>query len=361
MLSTRKTITAPTFGQYSNAILFTGIAATGSAASFYLNTTFGWQYGVIAAIGFGLADLGFFSISLVVRQSAGWRIRLRAMQAVFLSLSIIAAASHLMEIFEQRANEAATVAGKVERAQQAETTLRAALAQIREEGDVAALQAEHDAHSARVATETAQGGCLKKCKEAGDKAAALLPRIGAARRRDELTRSLASAQHIVTETPKQAVGGIATLAKLTGVSEEEIGSYSVAVIMGGLLLAFLLASMMAEEAGEMWAGIFARRAAHKAAKAKGAAQPAPAVEAETPGTMIASQAVSLEDEVLLKLQLMIMHAPGQQLHRSANSLAEVLGVAKSTMKEWLYKWRDEGRIAYRTTGNRTVFELPLAA
>lgn len=363
MLNRNKHITPPSFGQWSNAILWTSIAATGTGASFYLNTTFGWQYGVIAAVGFGLADLGFFSISLVVRQTQGMKIRLRAMQAVFLSLSLIAAASHLLEIFEQRANEAAAIVAKIETARQKETAARAELARITETGDANALQAEHKALTDRVALETAQGGCMKKCKEAGDKATALLPRIGAAKRRDELNASLTQASQIVAETPKQAVGGIATLAKLTGISEEEIGARAVAIIMGGLLLAFLLASMMAEEAGEMWAAIFAQRRACREVRITPktfAATPVASIAAG-PGQVEASQPKSLEDEILLQLQMMILHSPGQQLRQSANRLAIRLGVAKSTLKDWLGKWRAEGKIAYTTTGNETIFELPRAA
>lgn len=363
MLNRNKSITPPSAGQYANALLWTSIAATGSGASLYLNTTFGWQYGVIAAVGFGLADLGFFSTSLVVRQAQGWKIKLRAMQAVFLALSIIAAASHLLEIFEQRANEAAAIAAKIETARQKETAARGELARISETGDAKALEAEHKALTDRVTLETAQGGCMKKCKEAGDKATALLPRIGAAKRRDELNASLTQASQIVAETPKQAVGGIATLAKLTGISEEEIGARAVAIIMAGLLLAFLLASMMAEDAGEMWAKIIEQRRACRESRIapKNFTPTVVASIAAQPGQVTLSQPKSVEEEMLITVQMLVMHSPGQQLRTSIRKLAEHLQVARATLQDWMQKWRDEGKISYRTAGNETIFQLPRAA
>lgn len=368
----RNVTTAPSLGQWSGASTLLGLSVAGSATSLYLNWTFGWEIGVVPAVGFAIADIGYFVLSVMkqpLRDYSGLR---QIGRAVFMTMSLIAASSHLAQEFEQRQKNVEAVSAKVTTAKLNEKAARAELAGISESGDRLALQAEYDELKAKADREENRGGCLKKCEAAKDAARLLLPRIGAAKRRDELSASLTRASQTVAETPEKVFGGAATLAKLSGVSEAEIASYTYLASMGLIILALLIASAFSGAAAEKLAECFEQRKAAKAAIAvsratatRGTAPALPAAPIQEipaqPEAFSASRPKSVEEEMLLTVQMMVFHAPDQQLRTSIRELAKHLKVARATLQDWMMKWRDEGKISYHSRGNETIFQLPLAA
>jgi hypothetical protein len=376
MTSNRKASTAPGFGQYAKAALFTALGTIGTVGSFYLNLTFGLKIAFIAAVGFAVADVAFFSVSLIVRQAESRRsyIKLRAMQAFFLTASLVAAGSHLAELFQQRANDAEAITQRVTLAQSTERANRAELERISELGTVAALKGQHLAAKEKADAEVGRGNCnnnaprnvFNACMRDKAAAAALLERVGAAERRDQLTNDLNAAKQTISDTPKQAEG-IEVLAESVGLTEKQ-GFLVVMVIVLG---SFLLCSLMAEEAGEMWANIIAQRKAWKASQGvRGETRanvPGQLSEAPRAAPAPTGEALSLEDECCNRVRMMITHSQEGSMRISMNGLRETLEkdigqkIAHSTFKDWAKRWRDGGKVNYFSSGNETVWQMPAKA
>lgn len=364
-----KSITKPNFGQYAKATLFTVIGSAGSGSSLYLNVTFGLLFNPIVAVGFGLADLAFFSISTVVRQAGGWRIKLRLMQLVFLVMSCIAAGFHLFEIFEQRANDAARVTERVETARRNAETARAELARITETGDVASLERQYKIKQGAADADAARGNCgteVKRktfldCQKLQSEAAEMQERIGSAKRRDELEATKREAEIIASETETKA-DAMTSIARTIGTSSDNL----FLAIMGLVLVTFLLCSLLAEEAGEMWAEIIKGRKAWKASLApvepqeeRKAARPVDIRPARP--VLVPAAPKTVEEDFLYQLQMMVMEAGGRLETSIRSELAPKMGVARATLGDWLEKWQAEGEIEYHRKGNKTVIRIPRAA
>lgn len=262
MLNRNKTTTAPTFGQWSLAGTFLGLSVAGSVGSLYINWTFGMEIDPIAAAIFGAAEVALFAIPFT-KGSLGWNMRRRAIWAICLAMSLTAASFHLLEMFEQRTKDIQAISAKVASAKADETAARYALARIIESGDAKALQAEYDELKAKADREEGRGGCLKKCEAAKDAARALLPRIGAAKQRDELKASLTQAAQTVADTPERSFGGAGTLARLTGAGEAEIGAYRDMLAMSLIILCLVMLGSMSGDAGLMLTDCIARQKASR--------------------------------------------------------------------------------------------------
>ena len=349
----------PSGGQYAKAILFTAIGSAGSGSSLYLNVTFGLLFNPIVAVGFGLADLAFFAISTVVRQAEGWRIKLRLMQGVFLLMSCIAAGFHLFEIFEQRANDAARVTDRVEVARRNAETARVELERINAagvSGDVASLEAQYRIKAEQAAADKARGNCgteVKRvtflaCQALQEEAAKMQERIGAAKRRDELEATKRAAEAIASETETKA-DSMTSIARAVGTSNDTF----YLIIMGLVLVTFMLCSMLAEEAGEMWADIIALRKAWKASvEPQMAHGPRPVIEA------VIQPEVSEKDAAYNWIVTQIQRTPDRQLVISGRQLSKTLGKANATFMNWVISWEEEGKLIREKTGNKTTFTVP---
>lgn len=352
-------IAKPSFGQYAKAVLFTTIGAAGSSSSLYLNITFGLLFDPIVAVGFGLADLAFFSISTVVRQAGSWRIKLRIMQVVFLAMSCIAAGFHLFEIFEQRANDAARVTDRVEVARRNAEAARAELERITATGvagDVASLEAQYRIKAEQAEADKARGNCgteVKRvtflaCQALQEEAAKMQERIGAAKRRDELEKTKRKAEAIASETETKA-DAMTSIARAVGTSSDNL----FLVIMGLVLVTFLLCSLLAEEAGEMWADIIGKRKAWKASHA-----PQGAIESQPVIKTIIPAEVSGKEEAYRWLISQIQRTPERQLVISGHKLAKTLGVPNATFANWVVSWEKEGKLTRERNGGKTTFTVP---
>lgn len=356
-------------------VLWTAMGIAGAAVSFYLNVTFGLTYALFFAIAFGLADLGFFSVSLVVRQAETKdRIRLRLMQIVFLSMSAIAASAHMIQYLKQGSYDAASLTETIEKARLAEKDARDELARITESGTVATLKEQLDSAKATAKAAEAKAAsdgvtCIQqtKCRDATAKRDSLLARLGAAQRRDELTTKRDSAVEKVTGTPKQAVG-ILELAQALGASERQ-GNL---VVLIGVLLTLILCSSMAEQAGEMWAKTFAQRRAWLDQKAgKPVVQMAERVEPKPQATPVLltppSEPQSLEDRCFWIIDTMILHSEEQTMRASFSELAAHLTektgeeIKLSTLKDWALRWRAAGKLYYFSRGNTSIWQPRRAA
>lgn len=351
--------TPPGLGQWALAITFLGIAVAGSLVSFYLNITFGWQlYAEIGAAAFAIAELGLFAIPFT-QTTMGWNPRRRTAWAICLGMSLIAASAHLLEMSEQRINDADAISETARGSRSDESRLRRELDAIAETGDVASLQARLDAAKklAGEATATAKAagiGCdqRKVCVAAAGKVDAIQAQLGAAKRRDELTARLNTASAKVEAAPaEKAIMGAGTISKLTGIDKGAIASSVSTVMMICIILVLVMASGFSGDAGRMLAECINQRKAARAA----AFIPAKPVKAVAPAPV---QPVTRKDEALLRLQMMCFNAPGGVLIGSRNAIwsawkADGFIVGRTAFYDWLTEWETAGLIEVKDNGRNS--------
>lgn len=345
--------TAPTMGQWVLAVTFLGISLGGAAITMHLNWAFGMKTDIYAAIVFAGAEIILFTMPFTKSQLGGWNMRRRAAWAVALLVSLWAAFSHLSEMQSQRANDLRASSGRIVSARAAVEDLRRELSKLTETGEAAALQLEYDALRATVTSEMADGGCKTRCRAARDAATAILPRIGAAKRRDALKVRIDEAEAIAGSS-RHAMGATDNLAALMGIETAQLEAYIATGTSAIMLLMLVLASAFSGDAGAMLNQCISSRKASRMA-------PKPARAEMVRQAVALAAPMSQKDETLLALQALIMNASDKCLVASINDLAVHFQVARSTMKDWAAEWREAGKIAYVTKGNVTKFHLPRAA
>lgn len=337
---TRYSTLAP-WAQWTIGILFSMFTLIAGSASLGLNVWFGAQTSIGTAIIFGLSDC--FKIALpAVAVIVGWQTKTRIAYGVAVILSITSAMSFLLETQGNRLLNAQHQAAVVDTASTEIEAIRKDLDGIEESLNSKVLSQLHKEKSEAAEREGNRGFCGPKCEALKDEAAALLARLGSAKRREALEAKLSQATATVEATPKKAIGSVNTLVALTGLGENEVGT--------GVSLAVAILSLLVLELGAMLSDNamgLCRSAYLCGKKAKTKTVKAATIETE--------MKPNREAQIKLKFQLMIWNSPGQQLVSSNRQLAEQFGVAKSTFNDWMIRWKADGEINYNCRGGKTIY------
>jgi hypothetical protein len=352
--------TAASVGQWALLIFCVAATLVAGGATLHLNVTFGLQLGGIFAVAFGLADCFQIAMPIIANTGGGWKSWQRMIWVASVLLSVTAASSHLLEMFSNAytATEAAGRSAADNRADRDRS--RAELTRITELSTVAAIQMLIPAAKAKAADAEAEArdagiGCSKRkaCEKATAAHAALLERLGLAQRRDELKAQLAALEKAPGAEPAKSLGMGENLAKLTGT---DAGQTSNAIMIGVAVLILL----MLQVAVSGLAGESGRRIAAMAGGRRPPGKPAPRPQA---AKIVRHAAPPIErtkkDDALLKLQMMIHHAPTGVLVAAYPTLADEFGVVKSTAQKWVGEWEAAGLIEVQSHGKAgSLFRAP---
>jgi hypothetical protein len=332
------------------------ISVAVGSISLTFNFKFGLQAGFICACIFAVADIAKLSIPFM-GEMFGWRFGFgRAFNltayGVCLITSITCAGFHLIQDRAQERLEVAQAENKLAGASADQGAARTALAAITEASTVEALEAQLAsaktiaADAEKAAKEAGITCALRtKCVTAAAARDKLVERLGLAKRRDQLTASLATAKGEASTVAPKALGPADDIAALTGVSKT-----SAAI---GVSLFLTLLQLFVLEVLAPFSGVAAMIFADAIGRRKAARAVMPVKTKQT--AIIEPQ--TLKDKALLKLQLMCWNAPGGVLITSKAALfqafqADGLAVKRTAFYDWCREWAATGEIEVKENGKR---------
>ncbi len=351
---------ASLIGQWAALAFCVAGGSASVAITAMFNVGFGLAFGQDIAAVFLFVAFMVAGMPLLAAYSGGWTIGLRGVWALALALSITAGASH---VFEMQADAwGAAEAGKAKASNHAgdEQRARAALDRITETADVGALAAQVETAEGKLAEEAkaasdAKIECSKrkKCDAATMALQTLRERHGQAKARDEYKAELAALKAAgKASAPAKAIGMGESIAKLTGADAGRVNALVGAIVLS-LVLALLemSSSVFAGLAGKLGVSIAAAKRARR--KAETLTKAEKVAEAEAAGEIVVAPKTA-KDEALLKVQLMIFHAPGERLVMSQNAIAKAIGVNATTFRTWAAQWKRDGLIWIEGKGRKAA-------
>lgn len=348
------------FGQWAAASFCVAVASASVAITATFNISFGAAFGAEIQIVFIFVALIVGGAPLLANINGGWTLGLRAVWVLAVALSVTAASSHVLEVWA----DAQTVAeaGKAKAGNHAadEGRARKALDRITETADVASLAAQVATAEGKLAEETKaakEAGIecskRKKCDAATAALQALRDRHGQAIARDGYKAELASLKAAgAVVAPAKTTGMGESLHTLLGVDAAKANNFvGVLVLVLVLVLLELASATFSGMAGRLFGNIFAARKA--AARAETLTKAEKVAQAEAAGELVVAPRTA-KDETLLKVQLMIFHAPGERLVMSQNAIAKALGVNSTTFRTWAAQWKRDGVIWIEGKGRKAA-------
>ncbi len=359
-MTTKQYSGGPTVGQWAAFLFCVACGASSVTITAIFNVGFGLAFGPEIAVVFLFVALMVAGCPLLANTASGWTLGLRGVWILALLLSLLAGSSH---VFELQANAwSAVQAGKTKAGNHAEDEkrIRAALDRITETSAVDVLTSQEQAARDTLKAEEAKAAAdklicsqRKKCREAAEIARPLAERLGQAKARDAYKAELVALQAAGKGAePVKTLGMGESIATFTGADAGLVNAFVGAVVLS-LVLALLEMSSgyffgLAGKLGREMS--IARKAARKAATLTKAERVA---EAEAAGELVVAPKTD-KDEALLKIQLMIYHAPGERLVMSQNKIAETLGIRPTTLRTWAAQWKRDGLIWIEGKGRKAA-------
>jgi hypothetical protein len=354
--ASRRQSSPPGLGQWLLGVAALSISVAVGSISLTFNFKFGLQAGFICACIFAVADIAKLSIPFM-GEMFGWRFGFgRAFNltayGVCLVASITCAGFHLIQDRAQERLEVAQAENKLAGASADQGAARTALAAITEASTVEALEAQLAsaktiaADAEKAAKEAGITCALRtKCVAAAAARDKLVERLGLAKRRDQLTASLATAKGEASTVAPKALGPADDIAALTGVSKT---TAAIGVSLFLTLLQLFVLEVLAPFSGVaamIFADAIGRRKAANAAVPVKTKQAAP-IEPRT-----------LKEKALLRIQLMCWNAPGEVLVTSKSAVLQALKdgglpVSRTTFYEWCREWEATDEIEVKDNGKR---------
>lgn len=251
--------------QYALGIILGIAAGVAGAISLGMNWTFGLQFGGWCAVIFGVSDCVKIALPVIAAALGAWDAKRRSAYVVALAISLVAAASSLLQGQAQviRDRAAAEQTTKTAHAEIGRISVR--LANITETMSPATLRALAADENAKADREAGRGGCGKVCESYRATATAYVERMGQAEARAKLQEQLAAAKATIAATPDRAIGPADSLAAVTGGDRLQIATaFSIAVSIAQLIILELIAAFSGD------AGLLIRNAIVSARKFRNA-------------------------------------------------------------------------------------------
>lgn len=323
-----------------------------------LNYEFGVQIdglagsGRLFAVAFVATDCLMIAMPLIASTGGGWKMWQRMLFAISMALSLAAATSHLAEIITNAQNAANFSAGKAANNASDRNRVREDLARISELSTVASLQllipeakGKLDAAKALAADAGIECSKRKACEKATATYTGLLERVGLAKARDELKAKLEALETAPGAAPAKTLGMGEHIARLTGGDAGGISAWVFTIVLGLILL-------LLESAPPALAGEAGRRIAAMTGGRRPPGKPAARPQTGKIVHHVAAPSIgrTKKDDALLRLQMMIHHAPTKELVAAYPTLAAEFGVVKSTAQKWVSEWEADGLIEVRSHG-----------
>jgi hypothetical protein len=325
----------PRWVQASLGALLITIAISAGAATLIVNVTYGAQESHFRAFIFGLADVMKVILPLTAALS-GWTWFLRIAWGTALAFSIYAALTFYMAssgqtLLNASQNDNARAAAAASLAE-----ARAGLARITEAGSTEAIRALVTSAQNQMAAEK-ETGIGKNYRDATLRLEAYAARLAEAERRDALEAKRARAEAELAAVKPQALGMADNLGALLSVNRAMIARLdSIAAAIVAIILVEM-ATYLTVYGVPLLIGARLRK------------RPDP-VMLEAPETNDASAS-------LFRLRMLI-HSAGGRLTIGRRELADKLGARRSTLQDWITKWRDAKLIRVEIgPDGRTVLSL----
>lgn len=335
----------PRWAQASLACVLLAIAAGAGGLTMTLNIMFGLSKHWTMAVGFALTDATKMVLPLAARRY-GITPFIRYVFLLCLAISVYAAFSTWLTESGQILIEAGRAEGSSTAARRAVAEANAALDKITEAGSAEALAGQAAAAKATVADATQaakQAGitCAQRtaCRNAQATLAKALERLDQAQARDTLKKQRAEALTKLEHTEEKALGAPDYVAAFFGVDRQTVARIDNVLVT----LAFICALECLGVLSFLGAALLAELITKPAEPRRPAV-----VQATEPDKRAAS---------LTRLQTLILREGHYDASRS--ELSERLDIRRSTLQDWIDKWRSSGDICTAPApGNRTRFTLP---
>lgn len=229
--------------QYALGIILGIAAGVAGAISLGMNWSFGAQFGGWCAVIFAVSDCVKICLPVIAAALGAWDTKRRSAYLVALAISLVAAASSLLQGQAQVIKDRAA-AEQITKTTRAEVErISASLAGIKETMSPATLKALAADENAKAEREAARGGCGKVCESYRAAATAYVERMGQAQAKAHLQGQLAAAKATIAATPDRAIGPADSIAALTGGDRLQIANaFSVAISIAQLIILELIAA-----------------------------------------------------------------------------------------------------------------------
>jgi hypothetical protein len=327
--------TLPRWAQASLGALLIAIAIAAGTATLTVNVAFGAQESQFKAFIFGLADAMKIALPLTAALS-GWTWFLRLAWGTALAFSIYAALSFYMTT----SGQALLNAGQTDEVRAALAASLAAaeagLTRIQETGSTEAIRALVTSAQAQMTAEK-ETGIGKNYRDATLRLESYAARLAEAEHRDALEAKRARAEAELAALKPKALGMADNLGALLNVNRAMIARLD-------SIIAAVIAITLAEMATYLTVYGVPLVISDRPRK-----RPEP-VMLEAPETNDASAS-------LFRLRMLI-HSAGGRLTIGRRELADKLGARRSTLQDWITKWRDAKLIRVEIgPDGRTVLSL----
>lgn len=335
----------PRWAQASLACLLLIIAAGAGALTMTLNIMFGLTKHWTMAAGFALTDATKMVLPLAARRY-GITPFIRNVFILCLAISVYAAFSTWLTESGQILIEAGRAEDSSAAARRAVAEADAALSRITEAGSAEALNLQVTAAKAAVAdaTQAAREAGItcaqrSKCSAAQAALQKALERLDQAQARDALKKQRAEALAKLEHTEEKALGAPDYVAAFFGIDRQTVARIDNVLVT----LAFICALECLGVLSFLGAALLAELIAKPA----------------EPRRPVVVTTVEPDKKAASLARLRALIRQQGHLDASRTELSEQLDVRRSTLQDWIDKWRSEGDICTGPApGGRTRFTLP---
>lgn len=308
------------------------VALITASVSCTMNVQFGLTIGTGAAIVLFLAEVGNFTIPAVAAL-IGWDRVSRTVLVLCGAMTLFAAVSQWFDQDAKHLLSATTTNAASGRATEEYNRIVAALTKITVTGSAADLETLAKTYK-KAADDEAAGGQGKRYRAALDKYTAIAADLAQARDKAKLDADLVSVKAELAKAAPVVASGLAlVVSSVTGGDEGKI-AMGLNVLKTGMTIALTQ--------GLVYLGLVGFPLLISGIRGlKGLDEE---VEEVASNVTVLKPLASRRDETLERLLSMCLRNPDGCIIASGRYLSEQLGVANSTLNNWLGRWEEEGKI-----------------